>query len=248
MSEIPHIKCNLCGLDNPRPMFTVTQGSQLGEGFQIVQCPGCSLIFMSPRPSQEYFEERYSGNYSAGYIDKKVSKQRRAHRIVRRITRYKKNGRFLDIGCSAGFVLEAARAKGFEVYGVEISPLAIRFAREELQLDIKEGYLETAEFPSAYFDVITLYHVIEHVDDPVKFFQEVRRILKPDGLVEIWTPDIGHFQAKKLGPRWKNFISDHLYYFDIKTLAKMLEKTGLMVYKNQFTFKDGLQVYAKRKN
>ncbi|HLF18728.1 MAG TPA: class I SAM-dependent methyltransferase [Candidatus Omnitrophota bacterium] len=233
-----YVPCNLCGLDAPSQLYQK-------DGYHIVRCANCRLVYMNPRLIIEKQNKVYTdGDYSAGYIQKSESKRRRAKKILRGISRYKKGGRFLDIGCSAGFILEAARNVGFDPYGVEISPIGYKFAREELKLNVFAGFLEDAHFPDAFFDVVTIYHVIEHVPDPSAVFKEIRRILKSDGLLEVWTPNVGHRNVRRQGAKWAGFISDHFYYFDIQSLGKFLEKVGMRVLKNQFTLKDGLKVYA----
>jgi len=234
---LEYVNCNLCEVDHSELLFTK-------NNYKLVRCKKCGLIYINPRIAGERLKDSYAGDYSLGYIAKKASKRRRAKGIVKRIFKFKKQGKFLDIGCSAGFILEAAREKGFEVFGVEISPHALKFAREELKFDIFEGYLENAHFPDGFFDVITMYNLLEHVPDPAKFLKEVSRIAKEGSLIEIWTPDIGHRRARKMGSNWNNIFPEHLYYFSLDTLKRALEKAGLNIYKNQFTLKDGLKVYV----
>lgn len=238
--ELEYIDCDLCKTGDS-PELLVKGGSRL------VKCNGCGLIYINPRPKQGSLKEKYAGDYSLGYIAKEASKRRRAKKIVRNIAKFKKGGKFLDIGCSAGFILEAARDKGFEPYGVEISPCALKYAREELGLDVFGGYVEDAHFPDKTFDVITIYSVLEHVPRPTQFLREIERILKDDGLVEIWTPDIGHSKARRMGADWPHIFSDHIWYFTLDTIGKVLNKAGLEIYKNQFTLKDGFKVYARKK-
>jgi len=234
-----YINCDLCQIDDSRHLFESPDS-------RVVQCNRCGLIFINPRLKQESEKEAYADDYTLGYIAKQASKRRRARRIVKRISRFKKGGRFLDIGCSAGFILEAARNRGFEPYGVEIAPDALKYAKEKLGLQVNNGYIEEARFPDSFFDVITAYSVLEHVLYPTKFLQEMERILKDDGLIEIWTPDIGHRRAKKMGLNWPAFIPGHLWFFTLETLGKILNKAGLQIYKNRFSFKDGLRVYITK--
>jgi len=232
-----YVNCNLCGADCSQPLF-------IKDDYKVVKCKKCSLVYINPRVGKVQLKGKYAGDYSLGYIDKKVSKRKRAKKIVKRISKFKRKGRFLDVGCSAGFILEAARERGFDPYGVEISPYALRHAREELKLEVFDGYLEDASFADDFFDVVTMYNLLEHVPDPTKLLKEVRRIVKHDGLVEMWTPNIGHWKARRMGKNWQDIISDHLYYFSLETIKKILEKTGFQLYKRQFTLKDGLKVYA----
>lgn len=230
--------CNLCGNEKAEFLFSL-------KSCNIVKCRNCGLIFIDPRTITDDLVANYEGNYSQGYIAKAVSKRKRADRKVKRLFKMKKQGRFLDIGCSAGFILEAARKRGFETYGVEISPLALQYAKEELRLNVFDGFLDEARFPDHYFDVITMYEVIEHVPDPTRFLLEVRRIIKEDGIIELSTPNIGHRKAKKEKEGWEAVIVDHLYYYTMDTLDRMLKKTGFYIFKKQFTLKPGLKVYVK---
>ena len=245
MSGLEYIDCDLCETDDSRPLF-MKKYLKTNEDLRIVECKKCGLIYMNPRPKQDSVEGIYLDNYSLGYIAKEKKKKRRAKKIINKITKFKKGGRFLDIGCSAGFILEAAGNKGFQAYGVEICPDALRYAREKLGLRVIDGYLEGAHFQDKFFDVITIYSVLEHVLHPTKFLQEVARILKDDGLIEIWTPNIGHRWAKRLKGNWPAIIPGHLWYFTLDTIQKILNKAGLKIYKKQFTFKDGLQLYVKK--
>lgn len=236
---VEYVSCNLCGADETEFLFT--KGN-----LRVVRCKRCSLAYLNPRIVKEELKERYAGDYSLGYIAKKASKRKRARKIVKKIFKLKKRGKFLDIGSSAGFILEAARKRGFEPYGVEISPHGLRYARDELKLNVFDGYLEDACFPDNFFDVVTMYNLLEHLPDPLKSLKEVSRIAKPDGLIEIWTPNFGHWKARRLGRDWQNIIPHHFYYFSLETLKRMLERVGLRCYKNQFTLKDGLKVYARK--
>ncbi len=234
------INCPICETNDISPLY-------MKNGFNIVKCKICGLIYVNPRPSPEELKEKYAGDYSQGYIDKKESKRKRAKKIVRKICRLKRGGNFLDIGCSAGFILEAARERGFTTFGCEISPIALKFAREELNLNVKAPFLEEANYPSEYFDVITMYNLLEHIPNPGTFLREVNGILKKNGIVEIWTPNIGHIKSRIKKDRWNNLIPpDHLFYFTIKTIKMLLKKYGLKIKKNQFTLKDGLKIYAEK--
>ena len=156
-----YVNCNLCGADCNQLLF-------IKDDYEVVKCKKCNLVYINPRVRKVQLKEKYAGDYSLGYIAKKVSKRKRAKKIVKRISKFKGKGRFLDIGCSAGFILEAARERGFDPYGVEISPHALRYAREELKLEVFDGYLEDAHFADGFFDVVTMYNLLEHVLDPTK--------------------------------------------------------------------------------
>ena len=124
-------------------------------------------MLINPRPPLARVTETYDSDYSAHYIDKAAKKRNRCARWVTRVQkRYAANGRWLDVGCSAGFVVEAATAAGFEAHGVEVEAAAVDYATRELGLkNVSCGTLEEQAYPAAHFDVVSLYDVIEHVPD-----------------------------------------------------------------------------------
>jgi len=111
---------------------------------------------------------------------------------------------------------------------VEISPSA-DYAKNERKLDVRNIPLEENHFPDNSFDVILASHLIEHLNDPKTFLEETYRILKPNGVIFITTPDISGFQSRLFGSRWRSAIFDHLYLFSRHTLKKMLKTTGFKI-------------------
>ncbi|MDR0487494.1 MAG: class I SAM-dependent methyltransferase [Treponema sp.] len=134
----------------------------------------------------------------------------------------------LDIGCATGALLSLLRGRGWRVTGVEISPAA-EYARNERGLDVRNLPLEENKFPDAGFDVVHASHLIEHLNDPRSFLNEIHRILKKDGRVFITTPNISGFQARITGSSWRSAIFDHLYLFSARTLTELLKSTGFTV-------------------
>jgi SAM-dependent methyltransferase len=152
---------------------------------------------------------------------------------VSKVVRFTKrgSGKVLDIGCGAGDRLDVFRNKGFETYGVETSDSA-DYAKEHLKLNVIKGDLFSAQFPDGFFDIVTLYNVLEHTHDPMKVCQEVHRILKDGGSLVIQVPNTDSLQCKTFKKRWAAFdVPRDLYYFRIGTLISMLEKVGLTVSK-----------------
>ena len=152
-------------------------------------------------------------------------------RRLRKIEKYKNGGRLLDIGCAAGFFLEVAEEKGWDVFGVELSEYASNYARER-GLNIFTGDVTATKFPDEYFDVITLWAVISNLQNPYNNLIEAYRILKKKGLIVIQTGNIDSIFAKLQGINWGILTpGGHLYYFSPKTLRKMLELTGFEIVK-----------------
>lgn len=235
-----HIDCPVCGGASFSHLFDKQQQA-------FVECDECSLVLINPRPAYSQIVEIYQDSYSRRYVHKERSKMRRAHHRVRQLRKYVCGGRWLDIGCSAGFILEAARHAGFEVYGVDVDPTGIEFCRLAFGLrNLHQGIVESAAYPHAFFDVITLYDVLEHVYDLNLTLAELTRVLAPGGTIEISTPDLAHWRRPHPLESWNAVMpSKHLYYFSIDTLARLVERHGLRVVKRRFAVKPGLRVYLE---
>jgi 2-polyprenyl-3-methyl-5-hydroxy-6-metoxy-1,4-benzoquinol methylase len=136
--------------------------------------------------------------------------------------------RLLDIGCHIGVFLEEAEARGWEAWGVEPSRWAVEQARAR-SLQVIQGTLADAALPDGYFDVATLWDVIEHLPDPMRELRRVAGLLRPGGWVCIHTIDVGSFFARVMGRRWPWLMEMHVYYFSRDTLAAMLERANFRV-------------------
>ena len=236
---IDKIDCPVCGNDSFSHLFT-----KQDEPF--VRCNKCHLILINPRPDFAQVVDTYDSAYSEHYIKKGDKKLKRCARWVRRLQRrFGQRGRWRDVGCSAGFVVAAAQRAGFDAYGVELEAGAVEYARRSLGLEqVKEGTLEQQAYPSEYFDVISLYDVIEHVPDLNALVSELKRIIKPGGIVEIRTPDVAHWQTPDDLSTWKEVKpSEHLYYFSAPTLEQLFLNNGLVLLKRRLMFKPALDMF-----
>jgi SAM-dependent methyltransferase len=236
------ISCPVCDGDAFEHLF-----DKGGEAF--VRCRGCTLALINPRPTMPALRGHYDAAYSAGYTRKAAKKLVRSRRRVRRIQReLVRGGRWLDVGCSAGFVVKAAEECGFEGWGVDIEPHAIDYGRTALGLTrLACGVLEDQRYPDGHFDVISAYDVIEHVPDLNAFLRELVRVLAPAGVIDIGTPDIGHWRVPRRLERWREFKpGEHLYYFDRRTLGALLARHGLRVARVRLALKPSLKLCAVR--
>ncbi len=235
--EWEHLSCPVCESISFTRLF-----EKGGEPF--ARCDHCSLIMINPRPVYSDIIHTYTHGYSTHYIDKHEKKLRRARRMVRRLSRIVAGGRWLDVGCSAGFTLQAAREAGFDTHGVEVDPLGVKYATEVFGLkNVFLGSLEERKFPDGCFDVITVVEVIEHVPNLNDFCRELKRVLAPAGLIYLTTPDVAHWRTPRPLQRWEAVLpSQHLYYFSDATLRRLLEKHGLKIVKKRFNLKPGIKV------
>jgi 2-polyprenyl-3-methyl-5-hydroxy-6-metoxy-1,4-benzoquinol methylase len=138
---------------------------------------------------------------------------------------YQPEGRLLDVGCERGFFLQIAKNR-YEVYGVEPHFANSSYAREEFGLNVKTGTLLDVKYPDCFFDVVTMYHVIEHLPSPSRELREINRILKPGGILAVECPNIDNLWVKFFRERWREFIPDHYFFFSPKTLNIALRKVG----------------------
>jgi cyclopropane fatty-acyl-phospholipid synthase-like methyltransferase len=136
--------------------------------------------------------------------------------------------RLLDVGCHIGVFVEIAARHGWDAWGVEPSHWAAMQA-QQAGLQVVEGTMETAGFDNASFDVITMWDVIEHLEQPSAEVSQAFRLLKPGGMLVAHTMDLDSLFARLMGRRWPWLMEMHLYYFTQRTLATLMEKSGFEV-------------------
>jgi 2-polyprenyl-3-methyl-5-hydroxy-6-metoxy-1,4-benzoquinol methylase len=240
-----YVNCNNCGMDHTQVLFKKKDKfSIVKEEFSVVKCQTCGLLYVNPRPSQEemsrFYPETYSWKETLGADSiftkwvRRLEKGYRYHLLkdeVSKIVKFTRRnvGKVLDIGCGTGDRLDVCRSHGFETLGVEMSNSA-DYAKEQLKLNVVKGDLFSAHLSDEYFDVVTLYNVLEHTHDPFNVIIETHRILKKDGFLIIQIPNKDCFQFKIFKERWAAFdIPRDLYYFNPKSLRALLEKGGFTV-------------------
>ena len=162
-------------------------------------------------------------------------------------------GKILDVGCGLGFLLSGLDKK-FEKFGVEVSSLACESARN--YGNIFNGTLENAKFKDNEFDIIVMYHVIEHIEKPEEIIKEINRILKPNGVFLIATPNFKCFCARRFKDNFR-LLHDktHISLFSDKSLTKFLKDFGFKIEKKaypyfktrHFTLKNILRLFDTKK-
>ncbi|UCF08778.1 MAG: class I SAM-dependent methyltransferase [Thermoplasmata archaeon] len=226
--------CNLCNRSSSNIIFNK-------NGYDLVKCPSCGLVYVGNPPSAAEIKRLYT--YEAGYHigckDDSTDLERWFHRAEKYydlIAYHKTGGRILDIGCGGGLFLKVAKDHGWETYGVEISSDTSSHARQRYGLDVTTGTLEETHFEPRFFDVVTMWDVIEHMEDPSHAMTIVHGILKDDGIVTISTPNIdGLFPrtSYKISSKIKYWPHPepphHLFQFSKETISQLLNRTGFEV-------------------
>ncbi|MDI7260783.1 MAG: class I SAM-dependent methyltransferase [Thermodesulfobacteriota bacterium] len=242
-----YVNCNLCGLDDTQVLFRKKDKFGITEDeFDVVECRGCGLLYINPRPSQEEIGQFYPEAYSwketleaDSLLTKwmrRLEKEYRYHLLKDEVSKVIKftgrtSGKVLDVGCGTGDRLDVFRKNGFETYGVETSD-STDYAREHLRLNVIKGDLFNASYSDRFFDIVTLYNVLEHTHHPEEVCREIHCILKEDGFLIIQVPNKNSFQRKIFKDRWAAFdVPRDLYYFEPKTLISLLKKIGFKVEK-----------------
>lgn len=234
------IPCALCGGGDFRPHFTCGEGD---FSFFYVRCGSCGLVQINPQPSPAAVAARYGEEHGGDYLEYETANEKAFLRLQelalgdagffdreKALLSGGKPRRVLDIGCATGALLETLKTGGWETFGVEISKPQAEYCRGR-GLEVYSRPLEENRFPGESFDVILASHLIEHLNNPGAFVQEVCRILKRGGCFYITTPDISGLQARLFQSRWRSAIFDHLYLFSAKTLTELLERSGFSVEK-----------------
>ena len=231
------VSCNLCGATEATAWYELPDYllRRADVSAQLVRCCRCGRVYQNPRPTlaemganypaeyESYAPEPGEGSWLMGQaVQYGVAKR------ARFVTRHKQSGRLLDVGCASGIFLRGMRAQAaWKVYGVEINPETAQLARERYGLDILTGTLEQAAFPDGFFDVVTMWDVLEHLHDPASSVREVHRILKADGVFVMRVPNLDSHDARLFGRFWAGLDAPrHLFVFSPQTLNAVLGSNG----------------------
>lgn len=251
--------CRRCGHREQRKLFTAPAFDGDGSSYDLVECRGCGLVRTTPEPSEEllagYYASSYYGdgdgerkfNAPMEYAIRLLTAQR-ARRILQGLgtSRHSTDAdappRVLDIGCGRGLLLEAFRDLGCECHGLERSDFPPVEPGAEIRLH--RGSLDDAGFSPGYFDVVVLWHVLEHLHDPFETLRSCARLLRAGGLLSVSVPNFDGFQAHCFRSNW--FALDlprHLYHFRLATLKSCLDDAGFEVRASS-TWSADQNVYA----
>lgn len=201
--------------------------------YHIIKCASCGLVFLSPRltekailtlySNQEYYISEVSGQGYDEYLDVRHNWIKTFNRRLDQVAKYQQKGKVLDIGCGPGFFLEAAQAKGYEVYGLDPSDYIVKVARKKFGIKVQKGVIETADYPIESFDLITAFDTFEHVYHPSEWLKAVHRVLKKGGHLAITTPNPESVLSKISGRNWVSYkLPEHVYYWAPRTIRQML--------------------------
>lgn len=224
MEEIEN-SCILCG--KPSDEIHIYK-----DGYSYVRCRDCGSAYLRPQPTAEELKDFYNTTYQVDFRRNKKTASRKARRFLKEIDKFTKPGGLLELGCSYGFFLKKAKENGWTVKGLEWSGQACNYALRELNLDVSDESLHEFGLTQRKFDVVTAWHVLEHLADPWQELTNIRKVLNDEGIFSFTTPNLDSLQFKLLGNRWE-WISPpaHLYMFGISSITHLLKKSGFEILK-----------------
>lgn len=223
-------------------------------GYDLFRCPSCELLHVFPMPSAETLNEFYDGYHrTTQYRSKLASKLRRAKKRIRRIKGQVKGSTFLDVGCNTGFAVEAARQLGYDALGIDVDAMATAEAAKVFP-DCSFSTLSVQQLAESgkQFDLIYCSEVIEHLTELGGFLDAIAKLMKPDSVLYMTTPDVGHFTLRKPFFReplmtWDGIRPpEHLFYFSKANMAQLFKRYGFTRVHFQLSLQPTLKIVVQR--
>jgi SAM-dependent methyltransferase len=214
------------------------------RGYPVLRCANCGLEFVAPTPSPSELAEYYDRAYAVPLELYAAASERNAARITDLERWCPTRGRLLEFGASYGHSLAAARDRGWEVTGVELSPTASTYARTHFGLTVHNCDLADAPLNDVSFDAVIGWHVLEHVRDPRDQLLRLAALLKPGGTLGLRVPNIDSFGARLAGQWWPWMCPPaHLWFFSATTLPRLLQNCGFEIMEVRTWRGDGNNLY-----
>lgn len=203
------------------------------SGKEYRQCSNCTHVFLTTPPESEditkYYSDRTSHHSSTtkqqwDYSEAKFDNFYMP--LLKRIERLSNGKQILDVGCSNGAFLKAAERRGWSAEGLELETSSYQVALQN-GLHVRNEDLVSCAFPDQAFDIVTMWQLIEHLSAPREFITEIKRILRPGGLLVISTPNVQSIAWKLLREQWGAVEPEvHLHLFTVKSLKYLIQDVG----------------------
>jgi len=234
-------KCPVCGSEK----FSATgkpYGHKENSVFDEVQCSICKLRWVKPMPSpeeiNEYYKNYYKNRHSSGKINCQETniskiyrgitfKKSRDQNYLKKIEKFAKKGLFVDFGCGEGEHLLIAKSRGWNVLGIEYSvEIKNELAKDDIEV-VNTNSLGNSGLQEESAECISASHVVEHLLEHNKFFTEVKKYLKSEGVLAVKVPSATSLRAKLNLSYWHfTYPPEHFWGFDKNNFRMLLEKNG----------------------
>ena len=240
-----YVNCIICHSDNwfvrypstlngtrsPQVEAFRCTNSGYGEHTQIVECFECGHVYANPTWESAELLTAYETVEDETYVDEREGRELTFQKHLEEVEKLTgpANGRtLLDVGAYIGVFVEIAQRSGWDAMGVEPSTWGVGEAKKR-NLNVIEGTLAAPELVGKQFDVITLWDVIEHVQEPRAELEAAFKLLKPGGLVVVHTMDVESLTARVMRHRWPWYMAMHVHYFGKTTLSRLVSEVGFDV-------------------
>jgi len=235
---VSRVHCPICDIEDVVWVFEK-------EGFDFVKCRHCGLLHTNPQLNSDVAESFYKKSKTAknwirvqqGSKEQNWNLKKKYLPALQALQHLKpEGGRLLDVGCSIGQFLNISKEFGWNGEGIELNHDAAEFAMKEFGLKVYEEKLEDLGLQEGYYDLITLWGVLEHLNNPNSMLRTVHSLLRKEGLLLLFVPN-GHSLVMRLTRYYNSTVSGraHLWYFTPRTIGRILEK-------NDFKKKEELSV------
>ena len=243
MIKTNEITCDLCGSDEHKFLFKAKDRLHGLDGtFSYVICKNCGLVFMNPQVLPSETAKFYPPDYAPhkAKVDTKQldqcemkNKLKRKPFIASICNRLSRQSRILDVGCGNGnFLNEVRTVTGCQAYGIDISKTVAKTVLENYGIDVFSGTILELPYPNGFFDVITAWSYLEHVNNPSEVLLKMSNLLKSNGLCVISTPNFDSLNARLFKGKWYHLdCPRHLYIYTPRTVTGLLERSSLSVKK-----------------
>jgi len=225
--------CPVCESTQFTPFLACVDHTVSRETFQIVQCASCGFKFTNPRPDESdlgryYKSEEYvsHSNTKKGFINATYQSVRKYTLLkkLQLISKYFRTGNILDIGCGTGEFLNTCKNAKWTTLGIEPDDDARKMAVENYGLDVRTES-DMKDLPDGSFNIITMWHVLEHVPKLNERVEELKRLIKPNGVIIIAVPNCNSLDAKIYKEHWAAYdVPRHLYHFTPKDIEALFKK------------------------
>ncbi|RJQ28876.1 class I SAM-dependent methyltransferase [Candidatus Parcubacteria bacterium] len=225
----------ICVFCNHKQFGFVSKTVRDSEKHKVIKCKNCGHVQLFPIPTINDDKHFYDNNLQQKNISisinlKEIEKKSKADtnrrtELIKKLT--PKNGSVLEIGSGYGFFLEKMRRGGYKAVGIEVSKERRRFARKITTAEVLDINLNSTSLDIGQFNTIVMFHVLEHIANPIQFLKNIRRLLKNNGKLVIEVPNIRDLQLKHndyyRGWYWQRA---HIHYFSPIILTKILKESG----------------------
>ena len=241
MKKLTIKTCPLCGGEHLERALTCVDHYASGEAFHLCRCVECGFLFTQGFPPEDEIGRYYETPDYISHTDTRKGLMNRAYHYVRTLmlkrkaalvehVLHSKQGRLLDIGTGTGYFADTMRRRGWTVEAVEKSEQARAFAKEHFDLDVHPADALMKTFEPGSFDVITLWHVLEHLEHLNETWERLNELLTDKGLLIVAVPNCSSFDAHQYGAYWAAYdVPRHLWHFTPSTMQRFGSKHSFIM-------------------